>query len=107
MNKLPIRIIVIFIMMLTLVLSSCTAVDTTLEPENKTSNPSRFIMYNPDLTVFNSFFVNPGYYYIVDTYTDNVQEYLNLRKEYNALAGDNTMQGRMKRGEIANRMRTI
>lgn len=72
MNKLPIRIIVIFIMILTLVLSSCTAADTTLEPENKTSNPSRFIMYNPDLTVFDSIIINPNYYYIVDTYTDNV-----------------------------------
>ena len=71
MNKLPIRIIAIFIIVLTLALSGCTATDT-LEPENKTNNSLRFIMYNQDLTIFNSVFINPGYYYIVDTYTDNV-----------------------------------
>lgn len=72
MNKLPIISITIFVIVLTLVLSGCTALDTTLEPENKTNSSSRFIMYNSDLTVFNSVIINPGYYYIVDTCTDNV-----------------------------------
>ena len=72
MNKLLIKIITVFIMILTLILSGCADKDTASEPENETSNPSRFIMYNQDLTVFNSMVINPGYYYIVDTYTDNV-----------------------------------
>lgn len=71
MNKLPIRIIAIFIIVLALALSGCTATDT-LELEDKTNNSLRFIMYNQDLTIFNSVIINPGYYYIVDTYTDNV-----------------------------------
>ena len=77
MNKLLIKIITILMLVSTLVLSGCaaknsTAKDTTSEIESETSNISRFIMYNQDLTVFNSLVVNPGYYYIVDTYTDNV-----------------------------------
>lgn len=67
MNKLLIVIITILIMALTL--SGCKV---AFEPENKTSNPSRFIMYNQDLTVFDSMIISPGYYYIVDTYTGNV-----------------------------------
>lgn len=72
MNKLPTKIITILMLILTLVLSGCAAKNTTSEPESETNNFSRFIMYNQDLTVFNSMIVNPGYYYIVDTYTDNV-----------------------------------
>jgi PBP1b-binding outer membrane lipoprotein LpoB len=77
MNKLLIKIITIIMLVSTLVLSGCAtknsaAKDTTSETESEVNNPSRFIMYNQDLTVFNSMVLDSGYYYIVDTYTDNV-----------------------------------
>ena len=44
---------------------------------------------------------------IINTYADNVQEYLKLKAEYNTLLSDNTLEGRMRRAEVSNRMRTL
>lgn len=75
-------------MVLALVLSGCITVSPALKSEstsendlenslesnseNKTSRSSRFVLYNQDLEVCTPAIINPGYYYIVDIYTDNV-----------------------------------
>ena len=44
---------------------------------------------------------------VINTYTDNVRDYLSLRQQYDMLLSDNTLEGRSKRAEIAGRINTL